>query len=370
MVAILGSRQVGKTTLALELSTEKPTHYLDLERPSDLSKLSDPELYLSKHAEKLIILDEIQRMPELFPLLRSLVDERRRAGEKNAQFLILGSASKELLQQSSETLAGRISYLELSPFNLKELPNDRTGLDHHWYRGGYPESYLATNDSVSTQWCEDFVMSCVERTLPQMGVSATPIQLNRLLRMLAHHQGSPFNATTLANSLGLDPKTIRTYVDLFEGLFLLRRLPAWSRNAGKRLVKAPKIYLRDTGLLHYLAGLPDLESVLGHPICGHSWEGYCLEQIIQKLPKHTRYSYYRTHAGAEIDLILESSKGEISAIEIKRTLSPKLTPVFRESMQTVAATRGFYVIPDGDRFPLSSNVESCGLYDFLGEIEA
>lgn len=364
-VALLGSRQVGKTTLARELELKKPCHYLDLERPSDLAKLSDPELYLSRFDNELVILDEIQRVPELFPLLRSLIDERRRKGERYTHFLILGSASPELLQQSSETLAGRISYLELDTLNLLELPKPSETMEVHWFRGGYPDSFLSIDDATAMQWCDDFILSYTERHLPQMGINATPIQLKRLCNMLAHQQGGTLNMSKLGNSLAIDGKTVRHYIDLLEGLFILRRLPAWHRNVGKRLVKSPKTYLRDSGLLHSLLSLADLDAVLGHPICGHSWEGYCIEQILQRLPATTRASHYRTQAGAEIDLVLESGDGACTAVEIKRTLSPKPTPAFKESMATIDATKGYYITPTGDPYPLSGEIEAINLHDFL-----
>jgi uncharacterized protein len=365
VVALLGSRQVGKTTLARDLALEKPSHYLDLERPSDLAKLADPELYLGRLAGQLVILDEVQRLPDLFPILRGLVDERRRAGERTAQFLLLGSASPDLLRQSSETLAGRISYLELTPLLLAELDYSPLMLERHWFRGGYPDSHLAGTDAAAMQWCEDFITSYVERYLPQLGINATPVQLRRFCSMLAHQQGGIVNLSQTGNALGLDGKTVRHYLDLLEGLYLVRQLPAWSRNAGKRLVKSPKLYWRDTGLLHSLAGLRDLEHVLGHPLCGHSWEGYCIEQILGLLPAGTKPSHYRTHAGAEVDLVLEHPDGEIHAIEIKRTLSPKLTPAFRESMATLGATRGTYIMPAGETFPLSDQVAAVSLAVFL-----
>ncbi len=368
VVVLLGSRQVGKTTLARELILEKPSHYLDLERPSDLGKFADPELYLGRLAGQLVILDEVQRLPGLFPVLRSLVDERRRAGERACQFLLLGSASPELLQQSSETLAGRISYLELTPLLLAEL--DASTMERHWFRGGYPDSYLAATDDAAMQWCDDFITSYVERYLPQLGITATPVQLRRFCSMLAHQQGGTVNLSQTGSALGLDGKTVRHYLELLEGLYLVRPLPAWNRNAGKRLVKSPKLYWRDTGLLHRLAGLHDLEQVLGHPLCGHSWEGYCIEQILGMLPAGTRASHYRTHAGAEVDLVLEHANGEIHAIEIKRTLSPKLTPAFRESMTTLGATKGTYLMPAGEAFPLSDEVNAVGLLPFLQSLEA
>ncbi len=287
------------------------------------------------------------------------------AMESGAQFLILGSASPELLQQSSESLAGRISYLELNPFNLIELPAGRQEMERHWFRGGYPSSYLSANDAVSSQWCADFITSYVESYLPQLGTEASPQQLRRLCSMLAHQQGAALNLSKIGGSLGIDGKTVRHYLNLLEGLYLLRTLPAWSRNAGKRLVRAPKIYWRDTGLLHSLAGLSGIEQVLGHPLCGHSWEGYCLDQITPLLPSGTRFSHYRTHAGAEVDLVLESPSGEVTAIEIKRTLAPKLTHGFIESMQTLGATRGFILMPSGEPFPLSDSATAQSLPNFL-----
>jgi predicted AAA+ superfamily ATPase len=368
VVALLGSRQVGKTTLARSLEIGKPIQYLDLERPSDIAKLADPELYLGKFADHLVILDEIQRLPDLFPVLRSLVDERRRAGEAFGQFLILGSASPELLRQSSETLTGRISYLELYPFNLTELKSRDEEMDRLWFRGGYPDSFLATDDSASRQWCEDFISSYVERYLPQLGINAAPLLLRRLCSMVAHQQGATLNLSRMAGSLGIDGKTVRHYLDLLEGLYLVRSIPAWSRNAGKRLVKSPKVYWRDSGLLHSLTGIDDLEHLLGNPLCGHSWEGYCLEQIIPLLPKGTNFSHYRTQAGAEIDLVLESSSGEVIAIEIKRTLSPKLSPAFLESAKTLQATRGYFLTPGGDSYLLSESVTAISLPEFLSQL--
>ena len=365
VVALLGSRQVGKTTLAHELKLDKPVHYLDLERPSDLAKLADPELYLHGFADHLVILDEVQRVPDLFPVLRSLVDERRRRGERSAHFLILGSASPELLQQSSETLAGRISYLELSPFNLTELQDSGAEMQSHWFRGGYPESYLAPDDETAMQWCDDFVTSYVERYLPQLGVAASSIQLRRFCTMLAHQQGATVNLAKLAGSLGIDGKTAKHYLDLLEGLYLVRSLPAWGRNERKRLVKSPKVYWRDSGLVHALLRLQDLEKVLGHPVCGHSWEGYCIEQILAKETFAATASHYRTRSGSEVDLVLETANGETIAVEIKRTLSPKKSRGFTEAMQNLDASRGFFIMPEGDPFPLSKNVTALRLSEFL-----
>jgi len=367
-VALLGSRQVGKTTLAKAIQLDKPSHYLDLERPSDVAKLADPELYLSQFRGHLVILDEIQRVPDLFPVLRSLIDERRQTGERSAQFLLLGSASPELLQQSAETLAGRISYLELTPLNLTELDQTPASEERHWFRGGYPDAYLADSDTDAQQWCDDFITSYVERTLPQLGVAASPLQLHRLCSMLAHQQGSTLNISRLSGSLGIDGKTIRHYIDLLEGLYLLRSIPAYSTNAGKRLIKSPKTYWRDSGLLHALAGLEHTEQLLGHPLCGHSWEGYCVEQIINHLPKGTSYSHYRTGSGTELDLVLQSPSGEITAIEIKRTLSPKITRGYTESFNTLRADRGYFVIPRGEHFPLTEKTMAMSLPDCLKQL--
>ncbi|MCC5847880.1 MAG: ATP-binding protein [Verrucomicrobia bacterium] len=370
VVVLLGSRQVGKTTLARGLSLDKPTHYLDLERPSDLAKMADPELYLSGRSDCLVILDEIQRVPDLFPVLRSLVDERRRKGEKAGHFLLLGSASPELLQQSSESLAGRISYLELTPLQANELPMGEESLETHWERGGYPDSFLASDESESLRWRDDFMTSHVERFLPQLGIEATPLLLRRLCTMLAHQQGATLNLSRLGSSLGISGKTVRHYLDLLEGLYLMRILPPWSRNVAKRLVKSPKLYWRDSGLLHALIGLQTLEDVLGHPVCGASWEGYCIEQIALAAPRKTIFSHYRTHAGAEVDLVMEYPNGDVVAVEIKRTLSPKLTPGLIESMTTLGADRGLIVIPKGEAYPLSETVNACGLWDFLeGRLE-
>lgn len=364
-VVLLGSRQVGKTTLARGLDLAKPSHYLDMERPSDLAKLADPELYLSNFGDQLVILDEVQRVPDLFPVLRSLIDERRRAGEKAGHFLLLGSASLELLLQSSETLAGRISYVELSPLQLLELPNPKESLQTLWERGGYPDSHLAPDEESSIQWREDFITSYVERHLPQQGITAAPILLRRFCTMLAHQHGATINLSKLAGSLGIDGKTARRYLDLLEGLYLVRSLPPWTRNAGKRLVKSSKVYWRDSGILHTLAGLRNLEQVLGHPICGASWEGFCIEQILGLLPKSMTASHYRTHAGAEVDLVIENADGGILAVEIKRTLSPKVTPGLVESMETLKADRGAIIIPEGESYPLSKKVTATGLLPFL-----
>lgn len=367
-VALLGSRQVGKTTIALSLALDKPLIYLDLERPSDLMKLEDAELFLGQLSNTLVVIDEVQRKPDLFPLLRSLIDERRRNGERAGQFLLLGSALPDLLKQGSETLAGRISYIEMTPFLLSEVASDVAAMDRHWMRGGYPESYLASDDSSAMLWCNDFITSYIERYLPLMGVAASAVQLRRFCTMIAHQQSAIVNLTQVGNSLGIDSKTVRSYLDLLEGLYLIRRIPAWTKNVGKRLVKSPKVMWRDSGLLHDLLSIEAMDRLLEHPICGHSWEAYCIEQICNVLPKGTSASYYRTQAGAEIDLVLEDANGSIHAIEIKRTLSPKLSRSLIESMTSIQATSATIIIPRGNQYPLSEKVLAMGLPEFLSTL--
>ncbi len=364
-VALLGSRQVGKTTLARALNLAKPTVYLDLERPSDLAKLSDPELFLSQMADHLVVIDEVQHLPGLFPILRSLIDERRQHGETAGQFLLLGSASPELLRQGSETLAGRISYLELTPLLLTEVGVNYTNQRQHWVRGGYPNSLLATSEERSMTWRSDFITSHIERYLPLMGVRVSPPELRRFCTMIAHQQASLVNLAQLGSALGIDAKTVRHYLDLLEGLYLVRRLPAWSRNIGKRLVKSPKVMWRDSGILHTLLNIGTEDQLLGHPIVGHSWEAYCIEQILAQQPQSTVATFYRTHAGAEIDLVLEHADGRVQAIEIKRTLSPKLTKGLVEGMHTVGATEAIIIMPGGTPFPLAPAITARPLGGFL-----
>lgn len=372
VTALLGPRQVGKTTLARMVGDElsRTSLYLDLERPSDRAKLADPELFLRKQAKKLTILDEVQRMPDLFPLLRSLVDERIRAGEKAGHFLVLGSASPALLQQSSESLAGRIAYLELAPFTLDEVTrkNRRVDVDRLWWRGGFPGSYLAHDDEQSSVWREQFVRSYLSRDLPELGFRLPSEQVGRVWTMLAHGQGDQLNAARLAAGLGVSGATVRRYLDVLTELFMVRQLMPWSGNSQKRLVKAPKVYLRDSGLLHQLANVPDLDTLLGHPLCGPSWEGFVLENTLAQLPSAWRASYFRTSAQAEIDLVLEGPKRQVVAVEIKRSLSPTLSKGFHHGFVDIGATRGFVVMPEGDRFPLRKDVDALSLREWIEEL--
>ena len=371
VVALLGPRQVGKTTLAFQLAEalDRPTTYLDLERPSDASKLASPELYLDSHRGGLVILDEVQRQPELFQVLRSLVDERGRGGEPTGHFLVLGSASRDLLRQSSETLAGRIAYLELRPFALEEVAASEGGADVQerlWLRGGFPRSFLARTDQESWDWRASFAATFLERDLPQLGLRLPAVQLRRLWSMLAHGQSDPLNAARLAAGLGISGNAVRRYLDVLTDLFMVRQLPPWSGNSRKRLVRAPRVYVRDSGLVHVLATVPDRETLLGHPLCGPSWEGFVIESLLGRMPDTWCASYYRTSAGAELDLVLEGPGGDTIAVEIKRSLAPKVGRGFHLAMEDVGASRGVFVMPRGERYPLGPGIEAVGLSDALG----
>ncbi len=298
--ALLGPRQVGKTTLALDLAEARLAIYLDLESEADRAKLADPELYLSQHADKLVILDEIQRTPQLFRSLRGLIDTGRRRGQGKGRFLVLGSASIDLLKQSSESLAGRIRYLALGPLDASEVGGGR--LDALWLRGGFPESLLAASDAASLRWRADFIRTYLERDIPQFGPRIPAETLRRFWTMLAHQQGGLLNAAALARALAVDGKTVASYLDLLVDLLLVRRLAPWHGNIRKRLVKSPKVYVRDSGLVHALLGIGDHEALLSHPVAGGSWEGLAIESLIAAAPAGSEAHFFRTAAGAEIDL--------------------------------------------------------------------
>ncbi len=369
VVALLGARQVGKTTLALSISSliGKKTAYLDLELDSDLAKLTDTEAYLRRFENKLLIIDEVQRQPDLFRLLRGLVDARKRAGEKTAQFLLLGSASRDLIQHSSETLAGRIRFLELSPFSILELfqENNSVDLETHWLRGGFPDSYLASSDDESWAWRSDFISSYVERDIPLMGPHISATTMRRLWSMLAHNNSQQVNYSKLGESLGFSYKTIKSYIDTLTDFYMLRQLQPWSGNTKKRLVKAPKLYLRDSGLAHRFLTIPDFENLLGHPAIGASWEAYVVENILNQLLDKWRYSFYRTSAKAEIDLVLEGPDNQVWAIEVKRSLTPTVSKGFYYACDDIKATHKFVIYPGNDAFPLSNGVEVMGLLAFV-----
>jgi hypothetical protein len=363
-VAILGPRQVGKTTLALRLA-EKPGSkavYLDLEMPSHRTKLSDPELYLNAQEDRLVILDEIQRLPGLFEVLRGIIDERRRKGRRHGQFLLLGSASIELLKQTSETLAGRIAYLELTPLLAEEAAVKKRGdRERLWLRGGFPDSFLADSDAASVEWREEFIGTYLERDIPSLGPRIPAETLRRFWTMLAHEQGTLLNAAAVAAGIGVSGQTVGRYLDLMVDLLLVRRLQPWSANSGKRLVRSPKVYVRDSGLVHALLGLRDLDAVLGHPVVGGSWEGFVIENLLAAAPIGTQAWFYRTAVGAEIDLVLEISSKERWAIEIKRSSAPTLSKGFYLGCDDVKATRRMVVHAGEETFGLGDGVEAASL---------
>jgi len=359
-VALLGPRQVGKTTLALEVAQESGALYLDLELPTDLAKLADPADYLARHRDKLVILDEIHRVPELFPVLRSLIDQAKRAGRPSGQFLLLGSASIDLLRQSSESLAGRLARVELSGLTVTEVGQERSEL--LWLRGGFPDSLMAADDARSVRWREAFVRSYLERDIPQLGPRIASETLRRFWTMLAHEHGGLLNAAELARSLAVSGKTLASYIDLFVDLFLLRRLEPWHANTSKRLVKSPRIYLRDSGVLHLLLGLTSMEDLLGHPRLGASWEGFAIENILTSMPAGAHASFYRTAAGAEIDLVLElPGCSKPWALEIKRSPAPRLERGFHHARQDLCPERCLVVCSTKESFPLGDGIEAVSL---------
>lgn len=365
-VALLGPRQVGKTTLALELGAAGPSIYLDLQDPADLDKLADPVLYLQAHEDKLVILDEIQNAPDLFRALRGLIDKGRRKGRRTGRFLILGSASVDLLRQSSESLAGRISYRELSPLDVTETGQAKQDL--LWLRGGFPQSLLARGDAKSLDWRRDFLRTYLTRDIPAFEPRIPAETLRRLWTMLAQAQGTQLNASRLATSLSVSSPTVSRYIDLLVDLLLVRRLQPYHANLGKRLVKSPKIYVRDSGVLHALLAIPTRDALNDHPIVGSSWEGFVIETLIICAPAWTSPFYYRTAAGAEIDLLLELPGGELWAIEVKRSLSPKVERGFYAACDDLKPARRMLVYAGAERVPLPNNVEAIGLHDLAAEL--
>ncbi len=361
-VVLLGPRQSGKTTLALELARERPAIYLDLESEQDRAKLAQPELYLADHLDKLVILDEVHRAPGLFPVLRGLIDRARRDGRRAGQYLLLGSASLDLLKQSGETLAGRVAYLELTPFHVLEVAE--RPLDELWLRGGFPESLLAGSDARSLRWRQDFIRSYLERDIPQFGPRIAAETLRRFWTMLAHHQGGLLNTTQFARNLGVDVKTAGGYLGLLVDLLLVRRLPPWHANLGKRLVKSPKVFIRDSGITHALLNIPDKEALLAHPVVGASWEGFAIENLLANAmaadPMVQAY-FYRSSGGAEIDLLLAWPEGRLWAIEIKRSLAPKLERGFHAACADLKPERRFVIYPGDERYRLAEDIEAVPL---------
>ncbi len=384
-VALIGPRQVGKTTLAHEIKAERNALYLDLESREDRNKLTDPVLFLSAYENQLVILDEIHRAPEIFPELRGLIDQGRRQGNRTGRFLILGSASMELLQQSSESLAGRIEYIPVNPFDVLEAAEPgieiplsfplhftaMPGIRTLWVRGGFPDSFLAASHTDSLIFRQNFIRTYLERDVPQLGFRIPAARLERLWTMLAHSQGVLLNASKLASSLDVSVPTVNNYLDLFEDLLLVRRLPSFHGNLKKRLVKSPKIYVRDSGLVHALLGLADYSALAGHPVVGPSWEGFVVENLLGSTPPQTKSSFYRTAAGAEIDLVLEiPGQDGLWAIEIKHSLAPRAQKGFHHARMDLKPTHSFIVYAGEDRYPLTEDVEVIGIREMAAMLKA
>lgn len=368
-VALMGPRQVGKTTLALDIGDSFPCEYLDLEDNLDLKKVEDIVTFHRENRDKLIILDEVQRMPQVFAPLRGIIDKERRRGNKTGQFLFLGSASIELLKQSSESLAGRIAYLELHGIDQLEFAGTDAGKQNQlWLRGGFPESLLSDSDLNSLSWRRDFIKTYLERDIPQLGPRIPAQTLERFWTMLAHNQGTILNASQLARNLEVSSVTVSRYLDLMTDLLLIRRLQPWTFNIGKRLVRAPKVYVRDSGITHALLNIPNYNELLSHPVVGGSWEGFVIENIMSVAPSGTLPFYYRTADGAEIDLILEFSANEKWIIEIKRSSVPALSKGFHIACADVKPDKRFVVYSGKDRFTLMEDVIAIPLYDLMQEL--
>jgi hypothetical protein len=360
-VALIGPRQVGKTTLARDLAEGTDALYLDLESREDRDKLADPALFLQVYEDRLVILDEIHRVPELFAALRGLIDRGRRRGRRTGRFLLLGAASIDLLRQSSESLAGRIAFVDMGTLNVLEVNGVQDTPNRLWVRGGFPDSFLAASDADSLDWREAFIRTYLERDVPQFGPRIPAETLSRLWTMLAHSQGALLNASQLATALSMSAPTVTRYVDLLVDLLLVRRLPPLHANTRKRLVKSPKLYVRDSGLVHALLRLETLNDIAGHPVAGMSWEGFVIENLLGVAPPRTMASFYRTSAGAEIDLVLDLPGKERWAVEIKRSSSARPEKGFYLASEDIKATRGFVVHAGKDAYPVSEGVEAVSL---------
>lgn len=370
-VVLLGPRQVGKTTLAHSIAGNRPSVYLDLEDPLDLVKVKDISSFHTANQGKLIILDEVQRLPEVFAPLRGIIDKERRRGNKVGQFLFLGSASLDLLQQSSESLAGRLAYLELHPVDLLEYAGThQKNMNALWVRGGFPESLLADTDINSFEWRRDFIKTYLERDIPQLGPRIPAEALARFWTMLAHNQGTLFNAAHMARNLEVSGMTVGRYLDLLVDLLLVRRLPPWVGNIGKRVVRSPKVFLRDSGITHALLQIGTLNDLLGHPVVGGSWEGFVLENIMSVAPSHVQPYFYRTVGGAEIDLVLEWSTQERWAIEIKRSSAPSLAKGFHLACQDIKPSKKFVVYSGQDTFSMGGGITAISLRDLMHKISS
>lgn len=368
-VALIGPRQVGKTTLAHEIAGATDALYLDLESRADREKLADPALFLEPYEDRLVILDEIHRVPELFQELRGLIDQGRRRGKRTGRFLILGSASMDLLRQSGESLAGRIEYVALNPFDVLEAAPDADAIRTLWVRGGFPDSFLAASDGDSLAFRRNFIRTYLERDVPQFGRRIPAETLERLWTMLAHSQGTLLNASKLAAGLSVTAPTVTSYIDLLVDLLLVRRLRPFHANIGKRLVKSPKVYVRDSGVVHALLGIEDHNALAGHPVVGASWEGFVIENLLAVVPPRTMASFYRTAAGAEIDLVLElPGKRGLWAIEIKRSLTASPGKGFHNAREDLKPKRSFLVYSGDERFPIAKDFDAIGVRGMTAEL--
>lgn len=356
---------MGKTTLAKQIaaSQKKPTLYIDLENPLDVRRLADPYTFLTDNRDKFIIIDEVQTIPSLFAVLRSVIDEDRR----NGRFILLGSASPQLMKGVSESLAGRIAYRELSPVNIMELP-ENISMAKHWLRGGFPSALLARNEKIASEWMSSFIRSYVERDLSNLfGVDLTSNIISRLLSMLAHINGGVWNAEMIARSLAITAPTVNGYVDFLEGAFLIHRLPAFFINTKKRLVKAPKIYIRDSGMLHQLSNVHNMNALKGHPAVGSSWEGYIVEQVKQLKPANIDIYYYRTQSGAEYDIVLAKGIHPLACIEVKPNNAPSTSKGNLQSISDLETKKNFVVVPDVEEYKTRDKIIICNTATFLNK---
>ena len=370
-VALLGSRQVGKTTFAEVIAKKQHSIYLDLENPEDMLKVTSyPSGFLGSHSDKLIILDEIQRIPDLFPILRVLIDENRKQGRHNGQFLLLGSASMDLLRQSSESLAGRISYTEMSGLNMLEVGEDEGALWKLWFRGGFPNSYLAADDDQAMDWLEDMIRTYLERDVPQMGFRAPANQLRRLWTMLARLQGETVNVSRVARNLEISRHTVSQYIDILTDLLLVRRLEPWQAGVGKRLVKSLRCYVRDSGIQHRLLGIDSRDALLSHPVLSKSWEGFVIENIHSVLPRRAQTCFYHTAAGAQIDLVIKLPSAEIWAIETRHSVAPQPGRHYSRTCDDVGATAKYIVYGGTDEFPISEDITVISLPRLLQKLNS
>lgn len=371
-VVLLGPRQIGKTTLARAIADRKKSRavYLDLERPADLRRLQDADAFLRAQSGKLVIIDEIHRAPGLFEVLRGIIDDWRRAGDRAGHFLLLGSASLDLMKQTAETLAGRVEYVELSGIDALELPAQSDDVDELWIRGGFPESLLAKNGAESLNWRRAFIRSYLERDVPMFAPRLPAETIGRMWTMLAHAQGTPLNQSRLASGLAVSTPAVGRYIDLLVDLLLVRRLRPWSGNVGKRLVRTPKTYIRDSGLVHALLDLETWDAVMGHPVVGSSWEGFAIENLIAAAGERRTPYYYRTEDGAEIDLLFERGGHVEMVIEIKRSTSPVLSRGFGGA-RTVLTPKQSYVVHAGtDTWPAGDGVTAIPLVDLMRRLSA